>query len=147
MRLILAALLVFSASGCLVAEEHPELEAWMKTMDTGAKALNKLQNKTGDEAIKNAESIGGAYESMIGFWRQRNAADAVNWSEQGKAAAVQLASAASAEDAQQAAAAFKSLGGTCRSCHDAYREKLPNGKYALKQGGSRSAQPRDGAKQ
>jgi cytochrome c556 len=68
---------------------------------------------------------------MIAFWRQRDSAVAVQSAIEGKAAAAMLASAAYAGDEAQAQAAFKTLGGTCRSCHNAHREKLPDGKYRL----------------
>ena len=115
----------------LVAQEHSDFTAWMKSSDTSMKALDKLPAKTGAEAVSQAERLGGVYENMIAFWRQRNAADAIKWSEQGKAAAVQLASAANSENATDAAAALKTLAGTCRSCHETYRIKLPDGRFAF----------------
>ena len=104
----------------------------MKTTGTAVDELKKMEQKTGDQVMRRAERIGGVYESMIGFWRQRNAADAVKSSEEGKAAALQLATAAYAGDAEKANAAFKALSGTCRSCHEAHREKIAEGKYRIK---------------
>ena len=69
---------------------------------------------------------------MINFWRQRNAADAVKLSEQGKAAALELATAASAGDEARASAALQTLGGTCKSCHAAHRETVAPQKYRIK---------------
>lgn len=126
------ALFALAASATLVlAQEYTDFTAWMKTSGTALQTLNKLESKTGSEAVSQAERLGGIYENMIGFWRQRNAPDAVKWSEEGKAAALQLASAAHAGNAEQAAAALKTLGGTCRSCHTEYRTKTPDGKYAF----------------
>jgi cytochrome c556 len=116
----------------LPGQENGELEAWMKATGASLGVLRKLEKKTGPEAVAQAEKIGGIYENMIGFWRQRNAEDAVKLSTEGKAAAVELASAAHADDADKAAAAFNRLGGTCKGCHDAHREKTPEGKYKIK---------------
>jgi hypothetical protein len=116
----------------LPGQENGELEAWMKATGASLGVLRKLEKKTGPEAVTQAEKIGGIYENMIGFWRQRNAEDAVKLSTEGKAAAVELASAAHADDADKAAAAFARLGGTCKGCHDAHREKTPEGKYKIK---------------
>jgi mono/diheme cytochrome c family protein len=116
----------------LAAQEYAQLTDWMKTSESASKALSKLEKKTGPEAVSNAERLGGVYEEMIAFWRQRNATDAVKWSEQGKAAAVQLASAANAGDGEGAAAALNVLSSTCRSCHTARRERLPDGKFRVK---------------
>jgi cytochrome c556 len=121
-----------SAALVVVAQEHSDFTAWMKSSDASMKALNKLPEKAGLEAVREAERLGAVYENLIGFWRQRNAAGAVRWAEQGKAAAVQLASAAHANRSAEAAAAFKTLAATCRSCHEAHRIKLPDGRFAFK---------------
>ena len=76
--------------------------------------------------------MGGVFENMIAFWRGRNISDAVKWAEAGKVSALELATAASAGDAERADAAFKTLTDTCRSCHEAHREKVGEGKYRLK---------------
>lgn len=124
-------LLLISALA-LPAQENENLEAWMKATGASMGVLRKLEKKTGPEAVANAEKIGGIYENMINFWRQRNAEDAVKLSTEGKAAAVELASAAHGDDADKAAAAFTRIGGTCKPCHDAHREKTPEGKYKIK---------------
>lgn len=124
-------LLLISALA-LPAQENESLEAWMKATGASMGVLRKLEKKTGPEAVANAEKIGGIYENMINFWRQRNAEDAVKLSTEGKAAAVELASAAHGDDADKAAAAFTRIGGTCKPCHDAHREKTPEGKYKIK---------------
>jgi cytochrome c556 len=116
----------------LPGQENGELEAWMKATGASLGVLRKLEKKTGPESVAQAEKIGGIYENMIGFWRQRNAEDAVKLSADGKAAAVELASAANADDADKAVAAFNRLGGTCKACHDAHREKTADGKYKIK---------------
>jgi cytochrome c556 len=115
-----------------VAEENPEFVTWMKTTKSATDDLKKMETKTGEQAARRAERLGTVYENMINFWRQRNAADAVKWSEEGKAAALQLATAASANDADKAKAALDAVNGGCKSCHDAHREKVGDGKYKIK---------------
>lgn len=125
--------ILFLAAGCaLVAEEDTDFIAWMKTTGTANDNLKKMEQKTGTQAVRNAERIGVVYENMIGFWRQRNATDAVKWSEEGKAAALQLATAAYSADNEKAAAALTALGASCKSCHEAHREKIGEGKYRIK---------------
>ena len=116
----------------LFAQDEAELQKGMKSMDQHAGVLRKLQAKTGDEAASNAEQLVQLYGSMHGFWAKRNVEDAVKWTAEGKTAATELASAAKAGDAAKAEAAFKAVGGTCRSCHTAHREKLPDGTYRIK---------------
>lgn len=115
-----------------VAQQNAEFTAWMKASGRAFGALNKLDKKTGKEAVASAEALGGVYEQMIGYWRQRNLADAVKWSEVGKAAAAELAAAAFANDAERAGQALKTVGETCRSCHATYRESMPDGTYRFK---------------
>jgi len=127
------AVLAFAVSGLVVtAQDAEKFEGWMKSVDTSAKVLRKLEKKTGPEAVDSAEKIGAAYDNMIGYWRQKNASDAVKLAEDGKAAAAELASAAHAGDEAKAGAAFTRVGATCRPCHDAHREKTPEGKYMIK---------------
>jgi cytochrome c556 len=129
-RIALPILAVFALSAA--AEEIPQLTMWMKTAGAALGALSKAEKKTGPQAVAGAERLGAVYENMIPFWRGRNAANAVKWSEEGKAAAVELASAANAGKEEEAAAALKTLSGTCHNCHEAYREKLPDGGYRIK---------------
>jgi hypothetical protein len=144
-RAVFLSIAVTAAIG--FAQQYTEFSAWMKSTDTATKAVNRMGNKTGPEAVRAAETLGGVYENMIGFWRQRNAPDAVKWSEEGKAAAVQFASAANGGNADAAAAAFKTLGGTCRPCHDAYRVRLAGGKFAFRFDAGDRKRPPAGKKQ
>lgn len=130
MRIFSVVLLALAAMLSLAAQENPEFVAWMKA--TKASMDSFKEAKTGPKAMASAEKLGSVYENMTGFWRQRNAADAVKISEDGKAAAAMLASAAHAEDMEKADAALKTLGGTCKACHDAHREKNAEGKYQIK---------------
>lgn len=131
-NLKLAAAGLLSLALLAPAQDEADLHKWMK--DTGAAndVLRKLPAKTGPEAAASAEKISTAYAHMKGFWEKRNVADAVKWSEEGKTAADELARAAKAGEADAATASMKLLGGTCRSCHEAHREKLPDGKYKIK---------------
>jgi cytochrome c556 len=128
----LTVVLLAAAGLTAVAEEYPEFITWMKATGTASDELKKMEQKTGEQAMRRAERIAGAYENMIGFWRQRNTSDAVKWSEEGRAAAMQLATAAYANDSEKANTALKALNGTCRSCHEAHREKIADGKYRIK---------------
>jgi len=126
-------LMLFAAAGLVVlAEENPEFVNWMKTTKTACDDLKKMEQKTGQQAARRAERIGTTYESMIGFWRQRNAGDAVKASEEGKANALLLATAAYENNAEKAKSAFEAINNGCKGCHDAHREKIGEGKYRIK---------------
>lgn len=133
MRRILLAAGLFAFGVLLPAQQDPDFTAGMKEADAAMEKIRKLETKTGLAVLAPAEDLGAVYEEMIPFWRQRNASKAVRISEEGKAAAVILASAANAGNAEKAAAAFKQLGDTCRACHEQYREKIADEKYRIKQ--------------
>ena len=116
----------------LAAQEYVHFNQWMKGTDQANQALRKMDKKVGPQAVRAAEVIGGAYEEMIGFFRQYGGADALKTAEEGKAAAAMLAAAAFREDAAGAAAAYKAVSGTCTSCHNTYREKGEDGKFRFK---------------
>src|SRR4051812_10334247 len=113
-------------------QQDEELQNWMKMAGQSAGTLAKLEKKTGKPAVAPAERLGAIYENMINFWRQRNAPDAVKLSTAGKAAALQLASAARAGDETGAASALRELTATCKQCHDAHREKIGDASYRIK---------------
>lgn len=118
---------------CLAASaQDPEFVNWMKTTKGSMDALQKIEKKTGPDAAASAEKLASVYDHMIGFWRQKNAPDAVKISEDGKAAAALLLSAANANDSEKAVAALKTIGGSCKPCHEAHREKSEDGKYRIK---------------
>jgi cytochrome c556 len=116
----------------LFAQDEAAFQTEMKSMDKHAAVIRKLPAKTGDDVASNAEEIVKLYGSMHQFWAKRNVEDALKWTQEGKTAAEELVSAAKAGDTAKAEAAFKAVGGTCRSCHTAHREKLPDGTYKIK---------------
>jgi cytochrome c556 len=128
----MTSLLCLAAGLAVVAEENTEFVGWMKATKTATDDLKKMEQKTGEQAVRRAEKIGSAYENMIAYWRQRNATDAVKLSEEGKAAALELATSAYSGNAEKAKASLEAVNNTCKSCHDAHREKIAEGKYRIK---------------
>jgi hypothetical protein len=117
---------------CAFAQDEAAIEKNMKAINERAGVIRKLPSKASPEAATHAEQIAVLYDEMKGFWSKRNFSDAVQWADEGKAAAAALATAAKAGDATKADTSFGALNGTCRSCHTAHREKLPDGKYRIK---------------
>ena len=81
---------------------------------------------------KDATRVGEIYKEMTAFWTSRKVDDAAKWSQESSAAAMALAADAKKGDW----AAVKSSSGAvfknCKSCHDAHREKLPDGSSKIK---------------
>jgi hypothetical protein len=131
MKYSMFAALALCVSIPLAGERVEDFHEAMEEFETANKVLQKLDRKTGPEAVKAAETFGRVYEDMIHFWRQRGDAKAVKWSVEGKAASVQMAAAAFAGDADKAAAAFKVVSDTCTPCHNEWRERTPDGKFRM----------------
>ena len=131
MQKALIPFLVIATAGLLVAEDT-QFSSLMKSMNTAYDALRQADFMSNQRSIRNAERLGTSYEELIEFWRQQKVVKAVSLSETGKSTAVQLADAMHSGNAEQAAALVKAIGATCHSCHEAYREKLPDGKYRIK---------------
>jgi cytochrome c553 len=125
--------LLFGAALALIAEQYPEFITGMKVAARATDRLRGMDKKIGKDATGAAERIGGIYEDMLPFWRGREKPAAVKIVVEGKAAALALANAAHAGDADRAEAAFTTLSGTCKSCHETFREKLADGKYGFKE--------------
>ena len=115
-----------------MAQDEAEFASWMKSAGSELGVLRKSESKSGPEVAASAQKLSGIYEQMTNYFAKRNVGDAVKWSQDGKAAADELAVAAKAGDAEKSAAAFKTLGGTCQACHQAHREKQADGSYKFK---------------
>ena len=114
----------------LSAQDDAELSKSMKSLP---KAMGVLRdNKVGPDAAASAEIIQQVFASTESFWEKKGTTDALKWTQEAKAAAGDLAVAAKAGDAEKAGAAFKTVAGSCRSCHEAHREKAADGSYKIK---------------
>ncbi|MDX1982505.1 MAG: cytochrome c [Bryobacteraceae bacterium] len=129
---IFALLGVISISLGLALDEK-ELHTKMKAAGDHMGGLRKgMQAGNMEEVAKHSEGISGALRGTGAFWRERKMDDAVKFTRDGMAAARELTAAAKAGKADEAKAASAKLGGSCKGCHEAHREKLPDGTYKIK---------------
>ncbi len=119
---------VLAASPALFAAEDPPPHhvKWMK--ESG-----ELQGKIrkGIEVEASAKRTAAIYKEVEGFWAKRSE-DGAKSARDAQAAANELAKVAASGDAAAIAAASKVLGGTCRTCHDAHREKISDTEYKIR---------------
>lgn len=117
----------------LAAADHDELSKAMKTAGSTMGPLKKaLDAGTMAEVGPAAAKLEGAFTATEAFWTGRKVADATKWSQDALAAAGALRKAGEAGSADAAKAAFIKIAGTCKGCHDAHREKLPDGTFKIK---------------
>ncbi len=129
---------LFKASFCLAvfavamsAQDDAAFQKWMKTVGGQMGALRKMEMKTGPEAVAAAEKLSASFAS-VGTYFTGKADDAAKMAAEAKAASDDLMAAAKAGDNDKAGAAFKTIGGSCKGCHDAHREKVGENMYKIK---------------
>jgi len=129
--MMMAALCAFGVSFA-VAQTEAELEKGMKELGKLNGTVRKADPKTGLEVAAMADKMVAIYAVSKGYWEKKGVADAVKWSADGHAAALELGEGAKGGDAAKVGGALSKLGGTCKGCHEAHREKLADGTYKIK---------------
>jgi len=120
--------LALCAAPVLLASDEPSPEhvKWMKESNE----LNGKIRKNEDVA-NSAQRLAVLYKDVEAFWGKRSEVG-------GKAAkdlqtsATALAAASASGDAAAVTAASRGIGGACRTCHDAHREKVSDNVYRIK---------------
>jgi cytochrome c556 len=119
----------------LVAGEKPP-ESYVKNMkETNAAAQELRKNveaKNYDAVAKNAATLKTLFENTQSFWETRKMDDAVELAKNGGKSAGELETAAKGKNEEGVQAAYKTLNATCKTCHDAHRERLPDGTSEIK---------------
>jgi cytochrome c556 len=124
-----AAVLVALSTSVAIAQKVTtveELDKTMKRVGPAQQGLNKaIQSMAYADARKNIPVIRQALLDAENFWVTKKKADAIKSTKEAVARLDALDKVlASSPDAGTATAAFKELGGACRSCHMTYREQV-----------------------
>jgi hypothetical protein len=119
--------------GVLCADElHEPMEKVGKAAGALRKAIPAGDMKVVSE---NAGILAEVLPTTVAAWEKRSMTDAVGWTKEGAVYAADLKKAADANDADGVRTAMSKLGGTCKSCHTAHREEIPDTnpkKYKIK---------------
>ena len=131
--LTLGAAVIFGVA-VMAGEKAPD--SYVKNMkDTNAAAQSLRKNveaKDYEGVSKDAATLKTLFGNTEEFWTKRNADDAVAAAKAGEKAAADLETAAKAKNEAGVAEASKTLQGACKTCHDAHRERLPDGTSEIK---------------
>ena len=124
-----AAVLVALSSTVAVAQKVTtveELDKTMKRVGPAQQSMNKaIQSMAYADARKNIPVVRQAMLDAENFWVTRKKDDAIKATKETVARLDALDKVlASSPNAATATAAFKELGGSCRSCHMTYREQV-----------------------
>jgi len=131
--LVVGAAVVFGFT-VMASEKAPESYVKnMKETNATAKSLKEaIEAKNFDEVAKNAATMKTLFQTTETFWTERKAEDAITAAKEGMTAADALEKAAKAKNESGVTAASKTLTSTCKTCHDAHRERLPDGSSEIK---------------
>lgn len=135
-RTILATTLIICATASLAPAETLTDEGFQKLMKEVGAASKRFKNemvaKDAAGLTKDATRIAEIYKQMAPFWTARKAEDAAKWSQESSAAGMALAADAKKADWAAVKNGTQAVFKNCKSCHDSYREKLPDGGYKIK---------------
>ena len=107
----------------------PALEPCLRA----AQELRKnLDAKNYEGVATNAATLKTLFANTQSFWEARKMEDAVGFAKGGAKAATDLEAAAKARNDEAVASQGKTLLATCKTCHDAHRERLPDGTSEIK---------------
>jgi cytochrome c556 len=119
----------------VIASEKPP-DSYVKNMkdtNTAAADLRKSVEAKDYQAIaRQAASIKVLFDNTLSFWEERKAEDAIGFAKTGSKAAADLEAAAKSKNDDGVASAAKAVQGICKTCHDAHRERLPDGSSEIK---------------
>ena len=119
----------------IVAQEGRPFSQVMKEIGGSVGEVKKAFDGQGNkEAVASGgEKLEGLFKEVQVFFVKRGGADdAVESAKNAQAAAKELATEATSGTKPGAQAAFAKVSGSCKGCHEAHREKLPEGGYKIK---------------
>ena len=104
----------------------PAQAALRKAMDGSSAELTKEQ----------ATILRNAFAETETFWKTKGNTEAMNIAAEGKKHADAILTASAAGQWDQVKAAATPMGAVCGNCHGKYRERMDDGTFRIKAGGS-----------
>lgn len=119
----------------VLAEKAPE--SFQQAMKSNGATLQKLGKdvdaKDYDAVAGDASTLKKNFMEVVGkYWTEKKNEDGLNKCKAAFAASNDLEKAAKAKNDTGIADARKALGAACQGCHQAHREKLPDGSFDVK---------------
>jgi cytochrome c556 len=125
---------VLCGAALMASEKAPDTYVRnMKDTNAANNSIRKaVEAKDYDTVAKEAATLKTLFSSTEEFWAKRNTEDAVTSAKAAGKAAGDLETAAKAKNAEGVADAAKAVNAQCKTCHDAHRERLPDGTSEIK---------------
>jgi cytochrome c556 len=117
----------------LIAQEGRPFSQVMKEINGSVGEVKKAFEGGNKEAVAGGgQKLEALFKEVEVFFAQKSTADAVEAAKNAQAAAKELMGEATSGTKVGAQAAFAKVTGSCKGCHDAHREKLPEGGFKIK---------------
>jgi hypothetical protein len=111
--ILIATLVTFGVLG--LAQDDAQYQAWMKSMPPTVGAIRNAADNAA--AAGDATKLADTFDKVAGFWKAKNADDAVKFAEAGRDAAKAIVAGSGDK-----AANLQKIQATCGGCHSAHRE-------------------------
>jgi cytochrome c556 len=135
-RSVLLAVMAASALAIGVMANEKPTDAYVKSMkETNAASQSLKKNvaaKNYEGIATDAATLKTLFTGTEEFWTARKTDDAIAAAKEGVSAATDLETAAKAKNEAGVETAAKAVNATCKTCHDAHRERLPDGTSEIK---------------
>ena len=114
------------------AADRPFQEIMKAAAGDNNNVRKAMTDKDNAKITTEAMKLRADFKAMEKYWIKAGKADAATWSKAASMGAANVVKALKKSDMAKADAAFKTVGGTCKTCHEAYREKGADGKFLNK---------------
>jgi len=115
------------------AQQHRPYNEIMKDVAATFPNLKKnLDANNGAAAAEDAAKLEKFFTETEAFWTPLKTQDAVRFSKRAQQVAVEIATAAKANDMKTATASYANLQRTCGGCHSSHRDEITGGGYTIK---------------
>ena len=125
-----------AATALTLAASEKAPDSYVKNMKDTNVAMQELRRgldaKDYDTIARGAGTLRALFETTQKFWEDRKTEDAITVAKNAAKAAGDLETAAKAKNEEAVAASAKIVQGSCKTCHDAHRERLPDGSSEIK---------------
>jgi cytochrome c556 len=131
---LFVALLLCLNTAAFAQEEEQNYMNLMKSVSATVGSLRtNLEAQSGDSAAADAGKLKEIFAEVHSFWQKRNVSDAMKFAMDAQTGFQQVNELAAAGKITEASEALAATQTNCRGCHDAHRERGPDGAWRIKQ--------------
>jgi cytochrome c556 len=125
---------VFAVAAVAASEKPPEsYVAAMKTINTTNGAMRQHLAAKDYAALEgDAKTLKPALATTLKFWEDKKVEDAIAWAKAVAKATDDLEKGAKDKNDEAIGMAAKAIGSSCATCHNAHRDKQPDGTSLIK---------------